>query len=91
MVFQDDALLPWQNVEENIGFGLTLAGVPKAKRAATVAALLELTGLAGYARYPLWKISGGMRQRWGWPARLPWIRVFFSSMNLWEHSIPPRD
>jgi taurine transport system ATP-binding protein len=65
MVFQDDALLPWQNVEENIGFGLTLAGVPKAKRATTVAALLELTGLADYARYPLWKVSGGMRQRVG--------------------------
>jgi taurine transport system ATP-binding protein len=65
MVFQDDALLPWQNVEENIGFGLALAGVSKAKREATVAALLELTGLTDYARYPLWKISGGMRQRVG--------------------------
>ncbi|SAL42641.1 ATP-binding component of taurine ABC transporter [Caballeronia sordidicola] len=65
MVFQDDSLLPWQNVEQNIGFGLTLAGVPKAKREATVEALLELTGLSAYARYPLWKISGGMRQRVG--------------------------
>jgi taurine transport system ATP-binding protein len=65
MVSQDDALLPWQNVEQNIGFGLTLAGVSKAQRRATVDALLELTGLATYAKYPLWKISGGMRQRVG--------------------------
>jgi taurine transport system ATP-binding protein len=65
MVFQDDALLPWHNVEENIGFGLTLAGVPNAQRRATVDALLELTGLTVYAKYPLWKISGGMRQRVG--------------------------
>jgi taurine transport system ATP-binding protein len=65
MVFQDNALLPWQNVEENIGFGLTLSGVTKAQRKVTVDALLELTGLASYAKYPLWKISGGMRQRVG--------------------------
>jgi taurine transport system ATP-binding protein len=65
MVFQDDALLPWQNVEQNIGFGLTLSGVADVKRRATVAALLDLTGLTAYARYPLWKISGGMRQRVG--------------------------
>ncbi len=65
VVSQDDALLPWQNVEENIGFGLTLAGVPPAVRREKVAALLDLTDLAGYAHYPLWKISGGMRQRVG--------------------------
>ncbi|CAN7326505.1 ATP-binding cassette domain-containing protein [Caballeronia sp. LjRoot34] len=65
MVFQDDALLPWQNVEQNIGFGLVLAGAPQAQRRATVSALLDLTGLTAYARYPLWKISGGMRQRVG--------------------------
>jgi taurine transport system ATP-binding protein len=65
MVFQDDALLPWQNVEQNIGFGLVLAGMPKARQRVTVGALLDLTGLTAYARYPLWKISGGMRQRVG--------------------------
>jgi taurine transport system ATP-binding protein len=65
VVSQDDALLPWQNVAENIGFGLTLAGVPPAVRREKVNALLELTGLADYAHYPLWKISGGMRQRVG--------------------------
>jgi ABC-type taurine transport system ATPase subunit len=32
VVFQDDALLPWQDVLANVGFGLELAGVPRDKR-----------------------------------------------------------
>ncbi|MGF6758113.1 taurine ABC transporter ATP-binding protein [Paraburkholderia sp. GAS42] len=63
VVAQDDALLPWQNVAQNIGFGLELAGVPRAAREAKVQSLLALTALEAYAHYPLWKISGGMRQR----------------------------
>lgn len=63
VVAQDDALLPWQNVAQNIGFGLTLAGASRSERDAKVQSLLALTGLEAYAGYPLWKISGGMRQR----------------------------
>jgi taurine transport system ATP-binding protein len=63
VVSQDDALLPWQNVGQNIGFGLQLRGVPRDSLREQVDTLLALTGLTGYADYPLWKISGGMRQR----------------------------
>ena len=34
MVFQQFALLPWRTVEENVGLGLELAGVPDAERKA---------------------------------------------------------
>lgn len=65
VVFQDDAFLPWQTVLQNIAFGLQLAGVPTAEREATARDYLMLTGLTAYADYPIWKISGGMRQRAG--------------------------
>lgn len=63
VVSQDDALLPWQNVAQNIGFGLKLHGLPRDALRDKVDSLLTLTGLSQYADYPLWNISGGMRQR----------------------------
>ena len=37
MVFQQFGLLPWRTVEENVGLGLELAGVPEAERKERVA------------------------------------------------------
>ncbi|GGC77389.1 taurine ABC transporter ATP-binding protein [Undibacterium terreum] len=65
VVFQDDALLPWQSVLENISFGLRLQGLGKAEREARGRHYLSLVGLEKYADFPIWKISGGMRQRVG--------------------------
>ena len=33
-VFQRDTVFPWRTVEANIGYGLEIAGVPRAERAA---------------------------------------------------------
>jgi len=63
VVFQSDTLLPWQTVRENVEFGLRLAGWSKEKRSARAAEYLQITGLATYADYAIWKLSGGMRQR----------------------------
>src|SRR5690606_25446923 len=49
MVFQQFALLPWRTVEENVGFGLELAGVPAAERRERVARQLELVGLSQWS------------------------------------------
>ena len=63
MVFQEYALFPWMTVEENVGFGLELKGLPKAAIARRVAALLALLSLGEFrARFPK-DLSGGMRQR----------------------------
>ena len=65
VVFQDDVLLPWQNVESNIAFGLELAGVDKATRLQKAQQLLKLVNLEGFGRRHIWELSGGQRQRVG--------------------------
>jgi NitT/TauT family transport system ATP-binding protein len=63
MVFQEYALFPWMTVEQNVGFGLEIKGMPKAQIAARVAELLKLLSLEDFGkRYPK-DLSGGMRQR----------------------------
>lgn len=63
LIFQEHALYPWRTVAANVGFGLELAGVPKAERQERVAAILETVGLGGFAKYYPHQLSGGMRQR----------------------------
>ena len=65
MVFQQFALLPWRTVEENVGFGLELSGVPAAERKERVARQLELVGLAEWSAKYAHELSGGMQQRVG--------------------------
>ena len=65
MVFQQFALLPWRTVEENVGFGLELAGVPAAERRERVHKQLKLVGLEQWAKKYAHELSGGMQQRVG--------------------------
>jgi ABC-type sugar transport system ATPase subunit len=63
MVFQTYALYPHMSVEENMGFGLRMAGSPKAEikeRVTHAAEILHLTPLL--KRRPK-QLSGGQRQR----------------------------
>src|SRR5262252_1196229 len=62
-MFQQDALLPWKTVLDNIQLGLVFQGRngPDASKQAGV--WIERVGLAGFAgRYP-YELSGGMRKR----------------------------
>ena len=65
MVFQQFGLLPWRTVEENVGFGLELAGVPEAERRERVAKQLKLVNLDPWAKKYAHELSGGMQQRVG--------------------------
>jgi putative spermidine/putrescine transport system ATP-binding protein len=63
MVFQAYALFPNMTVAQNIGFGLKVAGRPKAEIDARVAEMLSLIKLGEFgSRYP-YQLSGGQQQR----------------------------
>jgi glycine betaine/proline transport system ATP-binding protein len=65
MVFQQFGLLPWRTVEENVGLGLELAGMPEAERKERVARQLKLVNLDQWAKKYAHELSGGMQQRVG--------------------------
>lgn len=65
VVFQNEGLLPWRNVQENVAFGLQLAGVNREQRLETARQMLKKVGLEGADKRFIWQLSGGQRQRVG--------------------------
>jgi NitT/TauT family transport system ATP-binding protein len=63
LVFQDPTLLPWRRVAANVALPLELDGVPRAQRHPRVQEMLQLVGLADFARRFPAELSGGMRMR----------------------------
>ena len=63
LMFQDYALFPHHDVAGNVAFGLRMHNLPRAQITARVAEMLDLVGLAGYARRRVYELSGGERQR----------------------------
>ena len=62
-VFQNYALFPHMNVEDNIGYGLKIRKVPKSQIKQKVKEMLELVQLEGYERRKPAELSGGQKQR----------------------------
>ena len=60
---QQDAVLPWRTVAQNVALPLRFHGYAAAARAARVDEMLESVGLAGFARSFPAELSGGMRKR----------------------------
>ena len=63
MIFQEYALFPHLNVEDNVAFGLKVRGVSHEQRHRRARELLELLGLGGLERRKPRELSGGQRQR----------------------------
>lgn len=63
VVFQNDSLLPWKTVIQNVAYGLTLAGVKWREAAKKAQYFIDLTGLTGFEEQYPHQLSGGMRQR----------------------------
>src|SRR5579863_4355962 len=62
-VFQHYALFPHLSVEENVGYGLRVAKLPKDEIAARVTQALAMVKMTAFARSKPAKISGGQQQR----------------------------
>lgn len=64
-LFQQDALMPWKTVLENVAIGLEIAGTPKKEARAQAQEWLARVGLTNFGdRYPH-MLSGGQRKRIG--------------------------
>ncbi len=63
MVFQDYALYPHLNVEQNLGFGLKMRGLGKGEVASRVKEASRMLGIDGLLRRKPRELSGGQRQR----------------------------
>jgi spermidine/putrescine transport system ATP-binding protein len=62
-VFQQYALFPHMTIEENVGFGLEMKGVPRAERQKRVEQTLNMVRLLGTERRKPNQLSGGQQQR----------------------------
>ncbi len=63
MVFQEGALFPWLKVQDNVEFGLKMAGIPKEERAKISNRYLDMMQLTKFADSYTYQLSTGMKQR----------------------------
>lgn len=63
LMFQDFALFPHLNVQDNVAFGLVEQGVRQAEARQRARDMLGRFGLAGHATGRVWTLSGGEQQR----------------------------
>jgi len=62
-MLQQDALLPWKTVRDNVALGLVLGGTPTAAARLRADGWLGRVGLSAFAGHFPAQLSGGMRKR----------------------------
>ncbi|AJM92052.1 MULTISPECIES: ABC transporter ATP-binding protein [Nitrosopumilus] len=63
MVFQEGALFPWLKVQDNVEFGLKMAGIPREERAKISHRYLDMMQLTKFTDSYTYQLSTGMKQR----------------------------
>ena len=63
LLFQDFALFPHLNVQDNVAFGLVEQGLPRRLARSQADDLLERFGMQTHALARVWQLSGGEQQR----------------------------
>lgn len=63
MVFQNYALFPHMTVGRNVGYGLSVRGLPRKEIMDRVQAALERVDMTGHLHSPVTSLSGGQQQR----------------------------
>lgn len=63
LMFQDFALFPHLDVQDNVAFGLVEQGQRRAAARARACEMLQVFGLLAHARQQVWTLSGGEQQR----------------------------
>jgi len=63
MIFQEGALFPWLNVQDNVEFGLNIAKMPKETGHRVADKYIEMVGLSKFSESFVYQLSGGMKQR----------------------------
>lgn len=63
VIFQRNTVMPWLNVERNIGFGLRYLNISRPERTERVESLLEMGGLSDFSASFPHALSGGMERR----------------------------
>jgi len=62
-ITQDDNLLPWRTLRENVEVALEFRGVPARQRREQAARYIAMVGLRGFEHHYPHELSGGMRKR----------------------------
>ncbi len=62
-MFQQDAVLPWKSVLDNVALGPRYQGASKAEARERAQNWVRIVGLAGFEKYYPHQLSGGMRKR----------------------------
>lgn len=75
-MMQDDGLLPWRSVIENVILPLEIKGIDKKKAKKIARSFLRKFGLSGFENYYPAALSGGMRQR------VALVRTYLINRNL---------